>query len=788
MASLLTGGAAEPMVAAPPPGFELVWSDEFEGSSLDELSWWYRADEKQQSIQLPENVSVEGGSLKLSLTPLATPVNGFHAAGAGVISQQRFGCGYYETRSRLGDGNDDDNDGSTDEGWWHAFWAMAAEGQPDGTVTTTFPAIRRTEIDGYENGSNDLSRFTQHVLPWNSSGQIIARLPSNDVSMIPADMIHDWHTYGFEWSPSEVRFYVDDVFQHAANYPADRYEHDEINVWLTAISTNNQSSDQELSEARYDYFRFYGPRPIEVGAGESLQIGSAMDLAAPVGGSITGPGFVAAAPSVAGVQADVVVEAGGLVTGAGVVHGDLTLRSEGHLQVATAGSPATSQGNTTVEDFEGFAPGRAFAGGAPTGRMPGWRFYDLGAATTDAVFAITGADTTAAEPSDPNLVGETQMLFQTNPDIDFAREAVGNEPFAGAAAVTSDFDTSGSVDLIEVDFVFDGHGDASGANLDAKIVFGFRDIDNWYSLSLVAGSSSGASTQIDVIANVEGERHNVFASSGQNDFIGAFPQDKLLHTKIVHDAGQGFVAFSITDPQTGEVLAEAFAIDDRFRADGDVGLAVNNDAVGIDNLVVTTQDVLPLPSVQTLTVKGDYVQEAAATATFDLASGTIHDQLEVIGSATLGGTLELVRAVGFDAHVGELLPLIVTREGIFHAFDEAILPASFAGKAFRLVYGETLVAVEIILAGDFWSDGRVDGADLLAWQRGDSPRSLSEADLDDWEGQFGASGAPDAPSRTIPEPELIRIVVVVWGTLVARRFAGSPRHSVGLPRRYGAAG
>ena len=749
--------------SAAPAGYELFWADEFNGTALDESAWWYRADEKQQSIQLPENVSVSSGSLKLSLTPLAEPINGFDAAGAGVISQERFRYGYYETRSKLGDGVNDDNDGEVDEGWWHAFWAMAAVGNPDGVVTTTFPAIRRTEIDAYENGSNDLTRFTQHVLPWNANGQIITKLPSDDVSTIPAAEINDWHTYGFEWTPSEVRFFVDDVFQHAADYPASVYEHDEINVWLTAISTNNQSSDQELSEARYDYFRYYKPGAFVVGDGEELQIGLAQDLAAPVGGALTTSGFGSSVPAVPGIQPDVVVESGGLTYGAGTLHGNLTAEAGARIRVGDELTFGSITSITTMEDFEQFAPGPAYESGASTGLLPEWTFYDLGSNATDVMFAVSGADGTPSQPADESLSGESQMLFQTNPNIDFATESIGSEPFAGAVAVSTNFDTSGTVDVIDADFVFDGYGDDSGQFLDAKIVFGYRDIDNWYSLSLVAGAADGSATQVDVIANVAGERRNVFAARGTADFSGSFPQDQLLHANIVHDAPTGFVSFSITDAGTGEVLAEAYTIDEQFEQDGDVGLAVNNDAVGIDNLTVTTSDALELGTVQTLSVNGDYVQQEGASLEIDLVSPELFDQLEVAGSATLGGSIEIRVADPLDAQIGDFFRVISAMGGIFFAFDEVVLPTLPDQRALRLLYGETLVGVEVVRAGDFWTNGVVDGEDLLHWQRGESFNLGSPADLMSWQANYGAASS----SSVSPAPEPATFVLLLPYLLLA---------------------
>lgn len=52
--------------------------------------------------------------------------------------------------------------------------------------------------------------------------------------------------------------------------------------------------------------------------------------------------------------------------------------------------------------------------------------------------------------------------------------------------------------------------------------------------------------------------------------------------------------------------------------------------------------------------------------------------------------------------------------------------------------------------GDFDLDGDIDGDDLLAWQRGESPNPLSSSDLDLWQSGFGgvAIAAFAAPEQT----------------------------------------
>ncbi len=249
-----------------PEGYELVFEDDFSGESLDLTKWAYRADNKHRSVQLKENVEIKDGNLVLNLHVYKDSVEGKLASGAGIVSRKRFRYGYYEVRSKLGDGVDDDKDGKVDEGWHHSFWAMAAVVEGD-AVSTTYPGIRRTEIDCYENSSehrwdkkeNGLHRFTQHIIVWDENGKEAGRLPKP-----PADKVHpenfnphEWNTYAFLWTEKEVKFYVNGKLSHIADYPVDQYTHDEINIWLTAISANWNKKGQEESLAVYDYFRFY---------------------------------------------------------------------------------------------------------------------------------------------------------------------------------------------------------------------------------------------------------------------------------------------------------------------------------------------------------------------------------------------------------------------------------------------------------------------------------------------------------------------------------------------------
>jgi endo-1,4-beta-xylanase len=76
------------------------------------------------------------------------------------------------------------------------------------------------------------------------------------------------------------------------------------------------------------------------------------------------------------------------------------------------------------------------------------------------------------------------------------------------------------------------------------------------------------------------------------------------------------------------------------------------------------------------------------------------------------------------------------------------------------------LVVEEPTLGDFDFSGVVDGADLLAWQRGESPNPLSEDDLVDWITNFG--GGEGAPGG-VPIPEPGGIVTLLVGACGWRR-------------------
>ena len=543
-------------------------------------------------------------------------------------------------------------------------------------------------------------------------------------------------------------------------------------------------------------------------SGQTLDMGAtqADDLPAN-GGTITVAPFTGngagASPATGGVMVgNVDAGSGAAVQGLGLIAGNVTIESGAVLRVGGTGIGTTSSGTTTTEDFESVSAGSAFANGTSTGLLAGWTFDDLAPAngsSTDVVFNVID---TATETAWTPTVARSQMLAQMALNPDFTREGGNGEVIGGALAVAgpgSGIDSSGTVDIIEADFVLgDALGDPSGRFLDTKIVFGYQDADNFFALTLLQGESSGATTEARIRAVVGGVVTDVFAAAGTSWFTDKFPDtdaatNAILHAKLIHDASSGFVSFEISDgdnPST--VYANATASHAILASDGLVGFGVSNDAGAWDNLSVTTQAALPASGVQVLGVAGVLTLDPGAMVEIDLASASAYDRLDVSGVAHLAGGLDVTVDGGFTPGLGDSF-LVAVSDALNGTFDNSqvnvsALPDVDGNQVGLAVLYENSdsdtdldqVRVMATYKGDTNGDGSVGPADLTAlklswlatgatWQDGDSnyDGSVGPADLTDM--KLNWLEAIPAPGGGIPEPTSVALLGLGSMALLRRR-------------------
>lgn len=183
-------------------GYELVFNDDFDGDSLDTTKWGYNYSwghsHNHAAWCVPENVIVKDGILTLKgenkQHPDAVGKQGtfnnkkydiVYTSGAiNTHHKYNFDYGYFEARLKMPKG----------KGMWPAWW-MLRDGWP--------PEIDMLEV--LCSKPNELHVNFHYGPSWNE------HYSHEQVLNLGLDTSDEFHTYGFEWTPDYMRYYVDGV-------------------------------------------------------------------------------------------------------------------------------------------------------------------------------------------------------------------------------------------------------------------------------------------------------------------------------------------------------------------------------------------------------------------------------------------------------------------------------------------------------------------------------------------------------------------------------------------------
>jgi len=198
--AVLAWTAISPLVASPPEGWNLVFSDEFEGTQLDTSKWSTTMDfpgthgpryhnEFYLSYTLDEDVVVHDGILSLrtdrGVISGSEPIGLFDYSQGLVSTHDKFMFthGYVEIRAKYPGG----------KGLWPCFWLMP-EGQnwpPEFDVAEYYGGQRKMH--------HGLAYGSMREPKWDSSGDV------------ETDFVNEWHTIALEWTHGRAVWYVDNV-------------------------------------------------------------------------------------------------------------------------------------------------------------------------------------------------------------------------------------------------------------------------------------------------------------------------------------------------------------------------------------------------------------------------------------------------------------------------------------------------------------------------------------------------------------------------------------------------
>jgi len=226
------------------PGQQLIWSDEFDGSSLNTNIWNYETgnlgvnNEVEYYTSNSANVSVQGGCLQI--TALKEPnYNGsgwdYTSGRITTYNKKIFTYGKIEIRAKV----------PGDKGTWPALWMLG-----NNINSVGWPACG--EIDIMEQGT--VTGFDNILCSLHWGGDVMR-------SRIVQGSTTAFHLYSIDWRADHIAFYIDNelLYSHPINGTMP-FNKDHFFIFNVAVGGNMGGNTIQLgnSSTMYvDYVRVY---------------------------------------------------------------------------------------------------------------------------------------------------------------------------------------------------------------------------------------------------------------------------------------------------------------------------------------------------------------------------------------------------------------------------------------------------------------------------------------------------------------------------------------------------
>ncbi|MFQ9116106.1 family 16 glycosylhydrolase [Eubacterium sp.] len=256
LASLVYQPAIKEVKAA---AWNLVWSDEFDGNSLDTGVWTRETggsdgggwgnNELEYYTDRTDNSYVSDGTLKIVARRENYGGCRFTSARLKSAGKKSFKYGRMEARIKVNGGNQD--------GVWPAFWMMGDDGTP-------WPWCGELDIMEHANSRN----YVEGTIHWNAGGSSYGTAYNHifwGSYSVPAyyyysdntnNGINGWHTYGVVWTDSTIQWYVDNhVYLTAYLTPDNAYAFQKNHYFLLNLALGSNSTGYTGNVAPNDSFR-----------------------------------------------------------------------------------------------------------------------------------------------------------------------------------------------------------------------------------------------------------------------------------------------------------------------------------------------------------------------------------------------------------------------------------------------------------------------------------------------------------------------------------------------------
>lgn len=191
-----------PVPATAQEGWELVWSDEFDGDAIDPANWTYDIGgwgwgngEAQYYTDRPQNARVENGLLVIEARQEKYEDSYYTSARLITQGLRSFQYGRIEARMKVPEG----------AGLWPAFWMLGNDFQrnPDDPFDSNWPQVGEVDIMEYVGREPDLIMGTVHGPGYSGAGGL-GRWNRQEY-----DIAGEFHTYAIEWDETGITWFYD---------------------------------------------------------------------------------------------------------------------------------------------------------------------------------------------------------------------------------------------------------------------------------------------------------------------------------------------------------------------------------------------------------------------------------------------------------------------------------------------------------------------------------------------------------------------------------------------------
>ncbi len=183
--------------------WKMVWSDEFEGNSLNRDYWNVEVNgsgggnnEHQYYLDSTKNINVSNGTLKINALKERYSNKDYTSGRINTKGKKSFKYGKVEARMKL----------PSFTGAWPAFWMLGSNYDSVG-----WPKCGELDIMEAINTQN----FTHGHVHWYTSSADYtghADYGKSSEGAVPSNFDRtQWHTYSIEWDKSAIKWYVDNT-------------------------------------------------------------------------------------------------------------------------------------------------------------------------------------------------------------------------------------------------------------------------------------------------------------------------------------------------------------------------------------------------------------------------------------------------------------------------------------------------------------------------------------------------------------------------------------------------